>query len=186
MNVKVKHYCNILVADYPWAHLLEKELIPFVEDQPCKQGKKTNVKANMSNWNIVTPEIERLKKFIKNEIGDCPFITQESVSFDWINFWTAVYSKGDYSQAHDHYPSYWSFVYFLKTKWYHSALHFVESGKKIRPKNGRYVVFPAYLKHKVAPHLFNNKRIVLAVNLTVTCQIYKLEGNLEPDPILEK
>ena len=128
----------------------------------------------------------KIKKFIKNEIGDCPFITQESVSFDWINFWTAVYSKGDYSQAHDHYPSYWSFVYFLKTKWYHPALHFVDSGKKVRPKNGRYVVFPAYLKHKVAPHLFNNKRIVLAGNLTITGQIYKLEGNLEPDPILEK
>tara|TARA_R100000008_G_scaffold20722_1_gene10895 strand:+ start:28 stop:624 length:597 start_codon:yes stop_codon:yes gene_type:complete len=183
--MQLKHKCSVLIGEYPWASSLEKEVLPVVENQDCKQGKKTNVKATMSNWNITSPEIEKLKKYIKNEIGDTQFITKEKIEFDWVNFWAAVYYKGDYSVKHDHFPCYWSFVYFLKTKWYHSSLKFSDSGKKVRPKNGRYVIFPSYLQHHVPKHRYNNKRIVLAGNLTIVNQIYHFKNNLRPDYITE-
>ena len=58
--MELKHNCSVLVGEYPWVSSLEKEVLPVVENQDCKQGKKTNVKATMSNWNITSPEIKEI------------------------------------------------------------------------------------------------------------------------------
>ena len=56
---------------------------------------------------------------------------------------------------------------FLKAKWYYSPLVFTESGKRIRPKEGRFVAFPAYLKHHVPKHRYKDTRITLSGNFSV-------------------
>ena len=78
-----------------------------------------------------------------------------------------LYYKGDYAIPHCHRPNDFSFAYFVKAKWYDSPLIFVDSGKRIRPKEGRYVIFPAYLKHHVPKHRYNDTRITLSGNLTI-------------------
>jgi hypothetical protein len=67
----------------------------------------------------------------------------------------------------DHKPHDFSFAYFVKAKWYYSPLVFTDSGKRIRPKEGRYVIFPAYLKHHVPKHRYNDTRITLSGNLSI-------------------
>ena len=83
----------------------------------------------------------------------------------WKDFWGNVYRKGDYTQIHHHKPSVFSFVYFLKTKWYNSSLVFSDSGQKVRPKEGRYVIFSAQTFHHVPKHKFKETRITLAANI---------------------
>ena len=83
------------------------------------------------------------------------------------SFWGNVYRKGDYAQSHCHKPSNFSFAYFVKSKWYDSPLIFNDSGKRIRPKEGRYVIFPSYLLHSVPKHRYNHERITLSGNYNI-------------------
>ena len=83
------------------------------------------------------------------------------------NFWGNVYEKGDYAQSHCHKPNDFSFAYFVKSKWYYSPLVFSDSGKRVRPKEGRFVAFPAYLLHHVPKHRYNDTRITLSGNLVI-------------------
>ena len=81
------------------------------------------------------------------------------------NFLANVYEKGDYAQSHCHKPNDFSFAYFVKSKWYYPPLVFTDSGKRIRPKEGRFVAFPSYLMHHVAKHRYNDTRITLSGNI---------------------
>ena len=47
------------------------------------------------------------------------------------------------------------------------ALVFSDSGKRIRPKEGKYVIFPGYLKHHVPKHRYTDTRITLSGNFTI-------------------
>ena len=58
-------------------------------------------------------------------------------------------------------------AYFVKSKWYYPPLVFTDSGKRIRPKEGTFVAFPAYLMHHVPKHRYNDTRITLSGNLTI-------------------
>ena len=55
----------------------------------------------------------------------------------------------------------------MKSTWYDSPLVFTDSGKRIRPKEGRFVAFPAYLLHHVPKHRYKDPRITLSGNLTI-------------------
>ena len=170
MNVKNITYVH--VADYPFHNNLKEELVPILENYEDNQDEKsrqyTNVKATMTEWNVTTPQIEKLKKYVENEIYK---FFPESVfghkndKLGWKDFWGNVYRKGDHTLSHQHRPSICSFVYFLKTKWYDSPLVFTDFGERVRPKEGRYVVFPGHIWHHVPKHRYDETRITLSGNL---------------------
>ena len=83
------------------------------------------------------------------------------------HFWANIYRKGDYTISHDHKPQFLSCVYFLKTKWYYSPLVFSDSGKKILPKEGTFVIFPSNVRHLVPKHRYRETRITLSGNMRV-------------------
>ena len=91
-----------------------------------------------------------------------------SKTYKCTDFWVNVYSKGEYAVPHAHEPALYSFAYFLNSKWYDSPLIFSDSGKKIRPKEGKFVVFPSYLKHHVPKHRYDHNRITISGNFTVS------------------
>jgi Rps23 Pro-64 3,4-dihydroxylase Tpa1-like proline 4-hydroxylase len=164
------HLFPVCIGDYPFAKDLKEELSPMLENYPDKQDRKTNVKATMTEWDIKSPQINKFKVYILNELNK--FLgTKTANAFKvryqlrYINCWANIYNKGDYTIKHDHFPCYWSFVYFLETKWYHSSLKFSDSGKGIRPKEGRFVFFPGYVWHHVNEHKFKEQRITLSGNL---------------------
>ena len=88
-------------------------------------------------------------------------------------FWGNIYKKGDYTIAHDHKPCPYSVVYFLKSKPNFSPLiieNFNTKTKKdkplvIKPLEGRLVIFPGSLRHKVPVHIHDETRITLAANI---------------------
>ena len=173
--IVVRHNAEVLVGDCPFHDIVSKEVQALM-----KKGIKTipkshsNVKASVhSHWDWEPDNItlRNLKAFIKEEIeryfkpgatssGYRPFLR-------CANFWANVYEKGDYAQSHCHKPYDFSFAYFLKAKWYYSPLVFTESGKRIRPKEGRFVAFPAYLKHHVPKHRYKDYRITLSGNMKI-------------------
>ena len=60
-----------------------------------------------------------------------------------------------------------SFAYFLKTEWYHPPFVFTYSKKKIKPKEGTFVLFPNYIHHHVPKNRFHNTRITLSGNIII-------------------
>ena len=162
-KIRVKNYEDIFIEEYPFHKELKDELVPLLEKYPDKQGRKTNVQATMTEWNW-DPENVRLKR-LKNNITEfinynCNKQEMRSVGdsrpdrYYIYDFWGNIYRKGDYTKLHAHRPSIFSFVYFLKSKWYYSPLVFSDSGKKIRPKEGKFVIFPSHMYHFVHKHRY--------------------------------
>ena len=166
--LSVKHNAEIFVGDYQFAESLNQEILhqlQFAEDVG-----HTNVKAFHTEWNWLpdNQKIKSFKSFILSEI-EKHFRPGAQVNDNRhvgriVDFWGNVYKKGDYAVNHEHVPVHLSFVYFVKAKWYDSPLIFTDSGKKIRPKEGRYVIFPGYLLHSVPMHRYNHDRITLSGN----------------------
>ena len=165
----IKNDAPIIIGHYPFHERLVDELVPLLENYEDKQNRYSNVKATMTEWNITTPRIKLLQKFVINEIvSKIPGkMVADTTPFTLIfrDFWANVYRKGDYALPHNHLPAIWSFVYFLKSKWFYSPLIFDNYGQKIKPKNGRFVVFPSLLIHSVPKHRYGESRMTLSGNV---------------------
>ena len=173
--MKVKHYAKIIVGDYQFAESLNQEVLyqlKFADDIG-----HTNVKASVHtdwNWLPNNQKFINFKSFILTEIEKhyAPGSTiNGNVNGGMItDLWGNIYRKGDYTESHNHWLEHLSVVYFLKAKFYHAPLIFESIGlnKKIRPKEGRLVIFPSFLTHSVPIHKFGETRITLAANLRAT------------------
>ena len=167
--MKVKHNAEIIVRDYQFAESLNKEVLHQL--QFAENVGHTNVKASLHtvwDWLPDNQKIKNFKSFITSEIqnyfkpGNSGYTKREYGKITV--FWGNVYRKGDYAGEHNHTPCQYSFVYFVKAKWYDSPLVFNVGGEKIRPKEGRYVIFPSYLMHSVPKHRYNHERVTLSGN----------------------
>ena len=167
--MKVKHRSKIIVGDYQFADSLNEEVLHRLKF--AKNIGHSNVKASLHttwNWAPDNKKFSNFKSFIVSEI-EREFSPGKRVGGkryfgEVINFWANVYMKGDYAQSHNHRPYFYSFAYFVKANWYDSPLVFDFGGERVRPKEGRYVIFPAYLQHSVPKHRYNHERITLSGN----------------------
>jgi hypothetical protein len=159
--MKVRHCAEIVIGDYQFAESFNKEVL--YQLQFAKNIGHTNVKAFHTVWNWLpnNKKIINFKSFINAEIKKYYKPNHTITNHD---FWANVYKKGDYTTKHNHEPIPFSFAYFVKAKWYDSPLVFTESNKKIRPKEGRYIIFPGCLNHHVPKHRYNHERITLSGN----------------------
>ena len=172
--ISVKHKADIIKGEYQFADKVKSEVLSLLKVcNPIPQGE-SNVKASIHtewDWEPENITFRNLKSYIREEIekywqpGQCIGTPREMLTVN--NFWANVYEKGDYAQSHCHKPAHFSFAYFVKSKWYDSPLVFTESGKRIRPKEGTFVAFPAYLLHHVPKHRYNDTRITISGNLTL-------------------
>ena len=167
--MKVKHNAEIIVRDYQFAESLNKEVLHQL--QFAENVGHTNVKASLHtvwDWLPDNQKIKNFKSFITSEIenhfkpGNSGYGKREYGKITV--FWGNVYRKGDYAGKHNHTPCQYSFVYFVKAKWYDSPLVFNVGGEKIRPKEGRYVIFPSYVLHSVPKNQYDHERITVSGN----------------------
>ena len=172
--MKVSHKAQVLVGDYLFADKVKEQVLSLLKVcNPIPQDN-SNVKASIHtewDWHPENITFRNLKEFIREQIETHyrPGSTSDGAR-KWIKchaFWANVYEKGDYAQIHNHKPMDYSFAYFVKAKWYHAPLILSDSGKRIRPKEGKYVIFPSYLMHHVPKHRYNDTRITLSGNLLI-------------------
>jgi len=172
--ISVKHKASIIKGEYQFADKVKSEVLSLLKVcNPIPQNN-SNVKASIHtewNWEPDNITFRNLKSYIIEEIekhfkpgsrsGGARGYLREG------RFWANVYKKGDYAQSHCHKPVAFSFAYFVKSKWYYPPLAFSDSGKRIRPKEGTFVAFPAYLMHHVPKHRYKDTRITLSGNLRI-------------------
>ena len=172
--MKVTHNAEVLVGDYQFADKVKEQVLSCLNHcNPIPQDK-SNVKASIHTeweWEPDNITFRNLKAYIRERIekifkpGAMVDGSREMIYCK--TFWANVYEKGDYAQSHCHKPYDFSFAYFVKSKWYYSPLVFTNSGRLIRPKEGTFVAFPAYLNHHVPTHRYNDTRITLSGNLQI-------------------
>ena len=158
----------LIIDDYPRHSFLKDEICESIENMEDVHDKKTIVKAKMSHWDINSDEISKLKTFImdnKSGLGSYSYYGRDIKKF---YVWANCYEKGDYTVEHDHIPSLLSFAYFLKSKRHFSPLVFEGKWRKIKikPIEGRIVIFPSHIRHSVPIHRFSDTRITLSGNMT--------------------
>ena len=178
--IPVRHNAQVIIGDYQFADRVKEEVLSRLKYcNPIPQDN-SNVKASIHTeweWEPDNITFRNLKSYILEEIERQERPGQTSSGrrdrLKVINFWANVYKKGDYAKSHCHKPHHYSFAYFVKSTWYDSPLVFADSHYAVRPKEGRFVAFPAYLKHYVPKHRYNNTRITLSGNLTVALEEFK-------------
>lgn len=168
MELKIPSKSKIFLIDYPHHNDLKNEILIDLETYKDTQNYQTNVKATMTEWNISSPEIEKLKSFIINYLNNYyPFVLKNNNSFYYEHFWANIYRQNDHAIEHDHLFSSFSIVYFLKGNRNDAPLIFTESEVSILPEEGKFIIFPAYLKHKVLKQISNQIRITLSGNIKI-------------------
>ena len=85
-----------------------------------------------------------------------------------IDIWGAIYSKGDRTISHDHWPALWSFCYYVSAPEGSAPLVFTSNNYEIQPKSGLLVMFPGWVKHHVPVQNIEAERIVVAGNIRMT------------------
>ena len=132
------------------------------------QNKKTNVKANMTDWRLDTEHEEvsnlankviELASDMRKSYSDIKYYTRSC--------WGAVYTKGDYTDAHAHYPCLYSWCYYVKAPKGSSPLIFTEANIEFTPTEGDLIIFSSLANHKVPPCDIEKQRIMIAGNIGV-------------------
>ena len=173
MKITFDHEIYVL-DNYPRQNFLLEDLGDYFENYKDCHHRQTNVKATMTEWKLDIPSQEfiEFRNTIYSVIKDLNLYWGHYVEIE--NIWANIYRKGDFTQSHDHDPSRYSFVYFLKSKPNYSPLLFEsidlknkkKKWKALKPIEGRLVIFPGFLKHRVPVHIHDETRITISGNLS--------------------
>ena len=147
--------------------LLNNDLTKIIKLVGDTQNRKTNVKADMTDWFM------QREYPIFNSVGDIAIkFSQEAspceVQLELYDIWGAVYKRGDFTKAHDHWPHPWSFSYYVKSDGTtpitfpdDPAYHY------LYPKTNDIVLFPGILRHGVPIHQSDEERIIVSGNINI-------------------
>ena len=137
-----------------------------------KQERKTNIKAQMTEWRVNEPEwYDLCKDIVENHI----IFLSGDLDITWriVEIWGVNYKKGDSANYHAHRPFTFSFCYYPKVDIRDSSfLVFPQlQGEEkdhwysVKPREGQLVIFPSYLIHGVPLQKENRGRMVIAGNI---------------------
>tara|TARA_B100000519_G_scaffold41920_1_gene32096 strand:- start:762 stop:1298 length:537 start_codon:yes stop_codon:yes gene_type:complete len=79
--------------------------------------------------------------------------------------WGLIYSKGQHTGSHTHWPDIWSWTYCVKASKDCSPLVFTHANHSIKPVVGQMTIFPGWLHHEVPTQTCDYERIMIAGNL---------------------
>tara|TARA_X000000368_G_C22581916_1_gene515455 strand:- start:16 stop:528 length:513 start_codon:yes stop_codon:yes gene_type:complete len=143
--------------------LKEGEFFQYSEGLRNHDGGLSNIRSPKTIGRRVTsPSLELVYQWILSFLS-----YKKNHKFYIDQSWLAHYKVGGYGVSHDHNPSAWSFVYFVRCPRGSSPLVFTTSGKKIKAEEGKLLIFPGFLAHHVPKNKCDG-RIVLAGNIYFT------------------
>ena len=147
---------------------LQKRLAQACRDIGDVQKSSTNVQASMTGWymhetNPDFMEVCRMATDLAYEHSP-----RQGVPLMPYDCWGAIYSKGNYTKTHEHWPQIWSWVYNVECCEKCTPLVFNDAPQGahyVYPKSGNMILFPGWIRHSVPEHQCNHDRIILAGNL---------------------
>ena len=156
-----------------WVNLKEfdnDKLAEIILSKGDVQNKKTNVKANMTDWRLDTEheEVSNLANKVIELASDMRK-SYSNIKYYTRSCWGAVYGEGEETKEHNHWPYLWSWCYYVKAPEGSSPLVFPETKPVIcfEPEEGDLILFSSLARHSVPPCKCKEKRIMIAGNIGV-------------------
>ena len=181
-SFKLPQNVPVLVENFEEYDGLNRRILEDIEGMEYPNSYKTNVKAQMSTWAVRSPSLDDLKDVVdayfvqayqKHDgtplYGDAAMVHSD--------VWVARYNEEDHTLSHNHWPSTWSWVYFVKCPPGSSPLviHSAQpgdDGMEIEAKEGRLVIFPSICQHSVPSNKCKD-RVVVAGNVILCNKIVR-------------
>jgi len=162
---------EIFICKHPSPNELNVQLEKDIRVCGDQQNKTTNVKALMTHWDMFnhSEAFGHFVEWVTECFGECDLMSfKRQTEYKLNSLWGMIYHKGEHANPHDHLPSYFSFVYFVKVDETSSPLIFEASNTYIKPEVGKIVMFPSHLRHYVPEQISNSERITIAGNIIAT------------------
>jgi len=152
---------------YPKAEGFKELLTNIIRDLGDQQNHETNVKADMTTWDMYKNEYFKLIidfaiDTLKQEVH--PYPTGETYCTD---AWGVIYKTGDNTNPHAHWPSLWSFIYYVDACPKCAPLIFPGAGRNIKPNTGLIIIFPGTVSHYVPKQECEHNRVVISGNISI-------------------
>ena len=150
---------------------MDKELIKTIDEYGDRQNHSSNVKAQMTEWKMWhEPSFKKIADIslnIANQIS--PSLYNRSIGLQLETLWGMKYKSGESAIEHDHWPSIWSFVYYINAPKNASGLFFPEMGEQggeRKLEKGLMIFFQGHIKHSVRPSKFKGSRYCVSGNIS--------------------
>ena len=132
----------------------------------------SNVKASMTDWDSHEKNIH-INSIAKKALFLCQDGMKAKYPLEIADCWGALYTKGEHTIEHHHWPFTWSFTYYVKVSDNTAPLvfHNILNPEKefvnmpIQPKKGDMFIFPSTLRHSVPEQESDEERIMVAGNI---------------------
>ena len=176
MQIVTEHITTIPVELRLWefqidnADKVNQEIIDILNEQGDKQQFRSNVKAQMSDWNMSEYAPFKVVAERAQEVVREWYHTRAGIRLNThlTACWGAIYRAGDYTLNHAHLPDSYSFVYYPKAEKDCSPL--VLQGYTYQPRTGYGLIFPSWVEHGVPRSNSTTDRIVVAGNMEVCAE----------------
>jgi hypothetical protein len=149
---------------------MNKQIKKVIDKYGDRQNHKTNVKAQMTEWKMWhEPGFKKLAGIvldISKQISEARYNRPINAMLD--NLWGMKYKSEEIAVSHDHWPSIWSFVYYINAPKGAPGLFFPEMGEQGGERNiepGLLIFFEGHIKHAVRPAKFKGYRYVVSGNI---------------------
>tara|TARA_Y100000004_G_scaffold158080_1_gene184187 strand:+ start:3719 stop:4276 length:558 start_codon:yes stop_codon:yes gene_type:complete len=151
---------------------MDKQIKKIIDKYGDRQNHKTNVKAQMTEWKMWNElGFEKLSIIvldISKQISKVKY--NNPINTMLTDLWGVKYKSGEMTTPHAHWPSLWSFVYYINAPKNAPGLFFPDMGeqggeRKIEP--GLLIFFEGHIKHEVRPAKFKGYRYVVSGNIEI-------------------
>ena len=175
--------CDITQVTYGRGDVLNPVLENKIRNIGDVIKHASNVKADMTDFHMQhDPDFKKICDFaimqIINSIEGLNQRGAEMLRFDIIDCWGMVYKggQGHHTQEHAHWPSTFSFCYYVNACEECAPLQFTKANYEVTPRSGLMVIFPGNVSHSVPNQYCTHDRVAISGNISV---IVKKPGELK-------
>jgi hypothetical protein len=155
---------------------MDEQIKKVIDKYGDRQKYKTNIKAQMTEWRMWhEPGFKKLADIIL-DISKKISLAKYNIEINpnLKNLWGVKYKSEEIALSHNHWPSIWSFVYYINAPKGAPGLFFPEIGEQGGERNiepGLLLFFEGHIKHAVRSAKFKDYRYVVSGNIK---EAYKL------------
>ena len=133
----------------------------------------SNVKASMTEWDAHKNNTH-INAIAEKALFLCQDGMETKYPLEIADCWGALYTKGEHTIEHHHWPFTWSFCYYVKVSdttpplLFHNMINPQDKSSMdmpIQPKKGDMFIFPSTVRHSVSAQETDEERMVIAGNI---------------------
>ncbi len=162
----------IITQQVPQWETLNPLLEKGIRASGDKQSHSTNVKADMTDFRMWEPDQPAFEQFqvickyaLEMVMANSPPQAVPFLKPSVTDCWGVVYKKDEYTLQHDHWPSMWSFTYYVNVTDDCAPIVFPNAKLSVQPKNGMICMFPGWIAHYVPKQEGSHERVMIAGNI---------------------